>query len=48
VPRAQITTSDSHGGFDNDHVTMNHILRRILPAAAWPDAVRFTKESLDY
>jgi len=48
VPRAQITTSDSHGGFDNDHVTMNHILRRILPTAAWSKAVRFTKESLDY
>ena len=26
----KITESNSHGGFDNDDVTMNSILRRIL------------------
>ncbi|MBT8047387.1 MAG: peptidase C1 [Xanthomonadales bacterium] len=48
LPRAQVTKADSHGGFDNDPVTMNHILRRILPNDQWAGAVRFTKETLDY
>ncbi len=48
VSGAQITASESHGGFDNDRVTMNHILRRIMPVKQWADAVRFTDESLDY
>lgn len=48
VPGAQITVSQTHGGFDNDEVTMNHILRRILPSDAWSGAVRFTHDSLDY
>jgi len=48
VSGAQITTSESHGGFDNDRVTMNHILRRILPVDDWSSAVRFTDENLDY
>jgi hypothetical protein len=48
VPRAQITVSETHGGFDNDKVTMNHILRRILPSDDWSGATRFTDDSLDY
>lgn len=48
VPGARVTASESHGGFDNDRVTMNHILRRILPSDAWASATRFTDESLDY
>jgi hypothetical protein len=30
VPGARVTASQSHGGFDNDPLTMNHILRRVL------------------
>jgi Papain family cysteine protease/Alpha/beta hydrolase of unknown function (DUF900) len=41
----QRTRSTSHGGFDNDHYTMNHILRRILGKAPTQP---FTAESLDY
>lgn len=41
----QRTRSTSHGGFDNDHYTMNHILRRVLGKA--PTAP-FTKENLNY
>jgi len=48
VPGAQVTASSSHGGFDNDTVTMNHILRRILPSGDWSGAVRFTAKSLAY
>ena len=48
VPQARVTTSESHGGFDNDPVTMNHILRRIMHSAALQDAIKFTDETLDY
>ncbi len=41
----QRTRSTSHGGFDNDKYTMNHILRRILDKAP---TVPFTDKSLDY
>ena len=41
----QRTRSSSHGGFDNDEYTMNHILRRILGGAP---SEPFTKDSLDY
>ncbi|MFK7816452.1 MAG: C1 family peptidase [Gammaproteobacteria bacterium] len=37
--------STSHGGFDNDTFTMNHILRRMLGKAP---SRAFTKEDLDY
>ena len=30
VPTARVTASQSHAGFDNDPLTMNHILRRVL------------------
>ncbi len=39
------TRSTTHGGFDNDPVTMNHILKDILGQAP---ATPFTTESLDY
>ncbi len=39
------TRSKTHGGFDNDPVTMNHILRDILGKAP---AMPFTAESLQY
>lgn len=39
------TRSTTHGGFDNDVTTMNHILRRVMGGAP----VRlFTTEDLDY
>ncbi len=41
----QRTRSKSHGGFDNDPYTMNHILRRVLGSAP---AVPFTEDSLKY
>ena len=41
----QRTRSTSHGGFDNDVYTMNHILRRVLGGAPKQP---FTKENLDY
>ncbi len=41
----QRTRSTSHGGFDNDPYTMNHILRRVLGAAPKHP---FTQDSLDY
>ena len=39
------TASDSHGGFDNDTVTMNALLQEILGASPQRP---FTKEDLDY
>jgi len=39
------TASTSHGGFDNDPVTMNHVLRRVLGSRP---QVPFTRESLTY
>lgn len=41
----QRTRSTSHGGFDNDEYTMNHILRRILGGTP---KLPFSKSSLDY
>lgn len=41
----QRTRSTTHGGFDNDVYTMNHILRRVLGGAPKQP---FTKENLDY
>jgi hypothetical protein len=45
VPGARVTASETHGGFDNDPLTMNHVLKRILKKK--PDK-EFTKESLEY
>ncbi len=45
VPGARVTASTSHGGFDNDVLTMNHILQRILGKKP---AVPFTAETLKY
>ncbi len=41
----QITRSTTHGGFDNDVFTMNHILKRVLGGAP---SRPFTEEDLDY
>lgn len=41
----QRTRSTSHGGFDNDVYTMNHILRRVLGGAP---KQKFTTENLNY
>jgi pimeloyl-ACP methyl ester carboxylesterase len=41
----QRTRSTSHGGFDNDIYTMNHILRSVLGEAPKQP---FTKDNLDY
>ncbi|SIS98153.1 C1 family peptidase [Insolitispirillum peregrinum] len=43
---SSVTRSRSHGGFDNDPVTMNHILRRILGGAS--PVREFTARDLDY
>ncbi len=45
VPGARVTESETHGGFDNDPLTMNHVLRRVLGKK--PD-VPFSKENLTY
>jgi hypothetical protein len=45
IPGARVTQSESHGGFDNDPLTMNHILSRVLGKK--PDKA-FTEESLRY
>ena len=45
VSGARITASETHGGFDNDPLTMNHVLRRILGHK--PER-EFTRESLEY
>ena len=39
------TRSTTHGGFDNDEFTMNHILRRVLGEAP---AHPFTEDGLKY
>jgi len=48
VKNAKITASETHGGFDNDPVTMNHILRQILRSSRQSPIIDFTKDSLDY
>jgi hypothetical protein len=45
VARATVTASTTHGGFDNDPRTMNHILRRILKRAP---SRAFSHQQLDY
>jgi len=45
VPGARVTASESHGGFDNDPLTMNHVLRRVVGGSP---AAEFTRESLTY
>ncbi|MFZ0132169.1 MAG: hypothetical protein WAK95_06475, partial [Desulfobacterales bacterium] len=39
------TASTTHGGFDNDPVTMNHLLRRVLGG---PPKQPFTQAALIY
>ena len=48
VPGARVTASTTHGGFDNDPLTMNHILRRVLRSADQTPVREFTRESLAY
>lgn len=45
VPGARVTASESHGGFDNDPLTMNHVLKRVVGRK--PD-VEFTEDTLNY
>jgi alpha-beta hydrolase superfamily lysophospholipase len=45
VPGARVTASSTHGGFDNDVLTMNHVLRRVCGKTP---ALQFTRETLDY
>jgi hypothetical protein len=45
VPGARVTASDTHVGFDNDPLTMNHILRRVCGKTP---KLEFTQQSLDY
>lgn len=45
VPGARVTASETHGGFDNDPLTMNHVLRRVIGGTP---SVEFTRESLAY
>jgi len=48
VPGARVTASASHAGFDNDPLTMNHILRRVLRSNRQSVVREFTQESLSY
>ena len=48
VKNAKITASETHGGFDNDALTMNHILRKILRSSRQSPIIEFTQDSLDY
>ncbi len=45
VAGARVTANKTHGGFDNDPLTMNHVLRRILGKK--PE-FEFTADSLKY
>ena len=45
VTGARVTASRTHGGFDNDPLTMNHILRQISKKKP---SLEFTEESLKY
>jgi len=45
VPTARVTASRTHVGFDNDPLTMNHLLRRVVGGTP---TVPFTRESLTY
>jgi hypothetical protein len=47
ISGARVTQSESHGGFDNDPLTMNHILSRVLGKKPDKDK-EFTEESLRY
>jgi hypothetical protein len=42
---ARVTASETHGGFDNDPLTMNHILRRVVGKKP---KLEFTRETLKY
>ena len=48
VKNAKVTASETHGGFDNDALTMNHILRKILRSSRQSPIIEFTQDSLDY
>jgi len=48
VAGARVSASTWHGGFDNDPLTMNHILRRVLRSAGQEPLREFTRENLDY
>ncbi len=45
VPGARVSASATHGGFDNDPLTMNHILRRVCAGRPLRE---FTRDSLQY
>jgi hypothetical protein len=45
APRPRYTQSDSHGGFDNDPLTMNSVLSRVLGGKP---VKPFSKASLQY
>ena len=48
VPGARVTGSETHVGFDNDVLTMNHVLRRVLKASAQSPVREFSAETLEY
>jgi len=45
VPGARVTASATHAGFDNDPLTMNHMLRRVIGSKP---RTEFTRQSLTY
>ena len=47
-PGGAVTESETHGGFDNDAKTMNHILRRMLRSSGQQPTQEFTADNLDY
>jgi len=48
APGARVTAATSHGGFDNDPLTMNHILRRVLRSVGREPVREFTSANLRY
>jgi len=48
VPGARVTAAASHADFDNDPLTMNHILRRVLRSVGREPVREFTASSLRY
>jgi len=47
-PGARVSAATTHDGFDNDPLTMNHILRRVLRVSGLEPVSEFTSAGLEY
>jgi hypothetical protein len=47
-PGARVSAATTHAGFDNDPLTMNHILRRVLRVSGLEPVSEFTPAGLEY